>query len=153
MCTASKYATIHEVLEEKKNTISVNQLCKIAHVSRSGYYRWRNAEGKREEKQKRDEIDFKIIFDAYKLKGYDTGVKGIHMRLLHKGIRINHKKIRRLMHKFNLRCRIRKKSVYRYSTKNSLSQNVVGNLLNREFKIHGLRKTLLTDFTITPDTV
>ena len=69
MCTASKYATIHEVLEEKKNTISVNQLCKIAHVSRSGYYRWRNAEGKREEKQKRDEIDFKIIFDK------QTGVR------------------------------------------------------------------------------
>ena len=150
MCTTSKYVIIHEALEEKRNTISVNQLCKIAHVSRSGYYRWKNAKGKREEKQKRDEIDFKIIFDAYKLKGYDTGVRGIHMRLLHKDIRMNHKKIRRLMHKFNLRCRIRKKSVYRYSTKNSLSQNVVGNLLNREFKIHGIRKTLLTDFTYIP---
>lgn len=150
MCTTNKFAIIHEALEEKRNTISVNQLCKIAHVSRSGYYRWKNSEGKREERQKRDETDFRIILDAYKYKGYAKGVKGIHMRLLHEGIRINHKKIRRLMHKFSLRCCIRKKSISRYSTKNFLSQNVVDNLLDREFKVHGVRKTLLTDFTYIP---
>ena len=111
MCTTNRFAIIHKALKEKNNTISVNQLCKTAHVSRSGYYRWRSAERKRAEKQKSDETDFRIILDAYKYKGYDKGVKGIHMRLLHKGIRINHKKIRRLMHKFDLRCGIRKKSI------------------------------------------
>lgn len=150
MCTTNRFAIIHKALKEKRNTISVNQLCKTAHVSRSGYYRWRNAERKRAEKQKSDETDFRIILDAYNYKGYDKGVKGIHMRLLHKGIRINHKKIRRLMHKFDLRCGIRKKSIFRRSTNISLAQNVVDNLLDREFKVHGVRKTLLTDFTYIP---
>ena len=83
MCTTNRFAIIHKALKEKNNTISVNQLCKTAHVSRSGYYRWRSAERKRAEKQKSDETDFRIILDAYKYKGYDKGVKGIHMRLLH----------------------------------------------------------------------
>lgn len=33
--------------------------------------------------------DFQLILNAYRFRGYDKGARGIHMRLLHTGIRMN----------------------------------------------------------------
>ena len=44
-------------------------------------------------KEEQDRKDFELILEAYNFKGYDKGRRGIHMRLLHMGILINHKKI------------------------------------------------------------
>ena len=74
----------------------------MAGVSRSGYYGWLKAERIRQEREKRDQADFQRILDAYRFRGYDKGVRGIHMRLLHTGVRMNPKKIRRLMRKYKL---------------------------------------------------
>ena len=74
------------------------------------------------------------------------------MRLLHLNppVIMNVKKIRRLMHKYNLRCPIRKPNPYRRIAKAMQTSRVAPNLLNREFDIHGPRKTLLTDITYIP---
>lgn len=61
----------------------------------------------RNEKEEQDRKDFELILEAYKFKGYDKGRRGIHMRLLHMGIVMNHKKISRLMKKYGLFCPIR----------------------------------------------
>lgn len=60
---------------------------------------------------------------------------------------MNIKKIRRLMKKFGLRCRIRKANPYRRTAKAMKTSYVAPNLLNREFESHGPRKVLLTDIT------
>ena len=67
-------------------------------------YAWVNAESKRIVRELRDQQDFDLILKAFQYRGYDKGVRGIHMRLLHDGILMNQKKIRRLMHKYNLSC-------------------------------------------------
>ena len=69
------------------------------------------------------------------------------MRLLHIGIRMNHKKIRRLMHKFDLKCPIRKANPYRRMAKALRTNVVADNRVRRAFKLHGARKILLTDIT------
>lgn len=69
------------------------------------------------------------------------------MRLLHMGIRMNHKKIRRLMHKYGLMCPIRKANPYRRMAKAMRTNVVADNSVKREFKQHGPRKILLTDIT------
>lgn len=63
------------------------------------------------------------------------------------GIVMNPKKIRRLMHKYNLFCPIRKANPYRRMAKALRTSNVADNLLNREFESHGPRTVLLTDIT------
>ena len=63
------------------------------------------------------------------------------------GIMMNPKKIRRLMHKYNLFCPIRKANPYRRMAKAMRTNNVADNLLNREFESHGPRAVLLTDIT------
>lgn len=72
------------------------------------------------------------------------------MRLLHQGIRMNLKKIRRLMKKFGLFCPIRKANPYRRMAKMIRTNAVADNRLNREFRKHGPRKVLLTDITYIP---
>lgn len=72
------------------------------------------------------------------------------MRLLHMGIRMNQKKIRRLMRKYGLVCPIRKANPARRMMKAMKTNVVADNLLKREFKTYGPRKVLLTDITYIP---
>lgn len=43
-------------------------------------------------KEEQDRKDFELILEAYNLKGYDKGRRDIHMRFLHIGVLMNHKK-------------------------------------------------------------
>ncbi len=58
-----------------------------------------------------------------------------------------HKKIRRLMNKFNLKARIRQANPYKKMAKATHEHKVVPNLLNRKFNQGEPRKTFLTDIT------
>jgi hypothetical protein len=51
----------------------------LAGVSRS----WVASEKKRKEREEQDRADFELILLAFQYRGYDKGVRGIHMRLLH----------------------------------------------------------------------
>jgi len=129
------------------NLLNITWLCKYAGVSRSGYYNWLKAVDVRTAQDEQDKKDFEVILTAYQFRGYDKGVRGIYMRLLHQGIRMNRKKISRLMKKFGLKCKIRKANPYRRMAKALKTSNVADNLVNREFEEHGPRAILLTDIT------
>lgn len=149
---SAKYEIIHNIVSQEDSLQNVRELCSIAGVSRSGYYNWLASEAKRSEKEARDQADFDLILEAYQYRGYDKGIRGIHMRLLHMQppVLMNTKKIQRLMHKYNLKCPVRKANPYRRMAKAMRTDMVADNLLNREFKEHGPRKVLLTDITYIP---
>ena len=140
------------MIHKENILLTVSMLCEIARVSRSGYYNWVSSENNRIEKENEDRRDFEIILQAYQFRGYNKGARGIYMRLIHMNppIIMNVKKIRRLMKKYNLYCPIRKANPYRRMAKALKTNNVVGNILNREFKEHGPRMVLLTDITYIP---
>ncbi len=149
---SSKYEIIWEISTQENSQVTVKELCGIAGVSRSGYYRWLNAEENRKARDAKDRQDFEIILEAYNHRGYKKGARSIYMRLLHKGppVRMNLKKIRRIMKKFGLFCPIRKANPYRRMQAAMRTSNVAANLVNREFEEHGPRKILLTDITYIP---
>ena len=148
----NKFEIIHETISKANNTLSVKMLCKIAGVSRSGYYNWVHSADKRTEKELQDRADFELILEAYSFRGYDKGAQGIYMRLLHidPPIVMNVKKIRRLMKKYGLICNVRKANPYRRMAKAIKTNNVADNLVKREFEKYGPRKILLTDITYIP---
>ncbi len=121
-------------------------MCEIAGVSRSGFYAWLDAAPARDRRDEQDRKDFDLILEAYRFRGYRKGARSIYMRLLHIGIIMNVKKIRRLMKKFNLVCPIRKANPYRRMAKALATSNVAPNIVKREFKQEP-RKVLLTDIT------
>ncbi|MDO5147691.1 MAG: IS3 family transposase [Eubacteriales bacterium] len=146
------FEIISHTLDRSENSLSISSLCRIAGVSRSGYYAWINAAPVREQQEQQDRRDFDLILAAYKMHGYSKGAKGIHMALLHMNppVVMNLKKIRRLMDKFNLSCPYRRANPYRRMAKALKTSNVADNLLQREFESYGPRMVLLTDITYLP---
>ena len=141
-----KFALIREATLRDNNLLKISVLCEIAGVSRSGYYNWISREPIRKARNDSDRKDFDLVIEAYRFRGYTKGARGIHMRLLHMGIIMNVKKIRRLMQKFGLKCPIRKANPYRRMTKALATSNVAENVVNRDFR-RAARKVLLTDIT------
>ena len=146
----SRFEAVREALADRKNILTAKELCELAGVSRSGYYRWIRTEKARVLREAKDREDFEKILEAYQFRGYAKGVRGIHMRLLRMGMRMNVKKIRRLMRKYKLVCPIRKPNPYRRLQRSIRMGSTAENLVNREFETHGPRAILLTDITYIP---
>lgn len=94
-----KFQLIDNILKQPNNRIQLDDLCEIACVSRSRYYYWRKPSDTQTNRELQDKMDFELILEAFKYSGYDKGIRGIHMRLLHHSppIKMNIKKIQRLM--------------------------------------------------------
>ena len=137
-----RFAAIQEALADRKNILTVKELCELAGVSRSGYYNWVRSERARETREQRDRADCEWILEAYRFRSYAKGARGIHMRLLHMGVRMNVKKIRRLMRKYRLTCPIRKPNPYRRLQRSIRMGSTAENLVNREFESRGPRATV-----------
>lgn len=145
-----RFEAIRAALADRSNVLTVKELCELAGVSRSGYYNWTSSQRARELREEQDQEAFAQILEAYRFRGYAKGVRSIHMRLLHMGIRMNVKKIRRLMRKDSLSCPIRKPNPYRRLRKSIRMGTAAENLVNRVFESRGLRAVLLTDITYIP---
>ena len=147
-----KFELISQMLADENNVMSVTELCRIAGVSRSGYYRWVDAAPVRNARENTDRADFELILSAYHKRGYTKGARGIYMCLIHMSppVVMNLKKIRRLMDKYSLKCPVRKANPYRRMAKAIKTNHVAQYLLDRKFTEFGPRKVLLTDITYLP---
>ncbi len=108
----------------------VRLLCAIAKVSKSAYYQWlRHADQK--DKDYDDYLLIREIFDRGKSK---YGWRTIEMKLeREKKIRMNHKKIIRIMKKYNLIAKIRRRNPYKAIMKKTAEHRTFANQLDREF--------------------
>ena len=130
------------------NTIKkypVTKMCKIAKVSKSGYYKWL---------KNKDRISFEEILDYilvkdlfFKGKGI-RGIRRIKMDLedIH-GKVMNRKKISRIMNELNLKTKTRRQKPYKQRIKDNLEKFYCENLLQREFKNRLPYKALGIDIT------
>ena len=61
-----KFEIIHDTLEAIENRLSVSELCRIAGVSRSGYYNWLASAAVRDEKEIQDKAEnyFNFLTDG-----------------------------------------------------------------------------------------
>ena len=56
-------------------------MCRLAGVSRSGYYNWVSKKPFREDKDIKDALDFKMIKEAYDYKSWKKGARQIKYRI------------------------------------------------------------------------
>ena len=116
--------------------------------SPSGYYRWRGAEQHRQNRNTADERDLCLIKQHFGALQGKAGALVIKMRLEQvSGVIMNHKKIRRLMRKFNLVAKIRQANPYRKMAKATQEHQTCPNLLKRQFDQGEPEKVLLADIT------
>lgn len=148
-------AYVYQIIQNTVNKLKikgfVRKLCKVAGVSRSGYYNHLKNESARFEREDVDRKAFELIQEAYNFDGYSKGSRGICMTLKDEfNIIFNRKKVQRLMRKFGLVCHIRKANPYRRMMKATKEHRVVPNKLNRQFKTGKPYEILLTDITYIP---
>ncbi|CED93475.1 Transposase [Romboutsia ilealis] len=128
----------------------ISYLCKVADVSRSGYYKYFLVENEklRNFKEKQDLLAKENVLKAFNYKGRKKGARQIKMVLKDKfNIIYNLKRIRRIMNKYDIICPFRRANPYRRMMKATKEHTIVPNLLNREFKQGIPGKVLLTDIT------
>lgn len=117
-------------------------LCELAGVSRSGYYKWL-ANADQPDKDYEDYLNIKAVFDRGKGK---YGWRNIKMRLPD----MNHKKIQRIMRKYGLRAKVRKRNPYRDAHKKTMEHRTFPNKLKREFSQSVPFTVFCTDITYIP---
>ncbi|SEJ99328.1 HTH-like domain-containing protein, partial [Bacillus thuringiensis] len=125
-------------------------MCKVAGVSRSGYYNYFSVSSQEQRKQKsdRDEILKETISKALRFRNRNKGARQIKMTLAGQfQVVYNLKRIRRIMKKYEIICPVRKANPYKRLLKATKEHRIVPNQLNREFKQNTPGKTLLTDIT------
>jgi len=142
------FEIIQDIVSQFNLRNMISHLCKIAQVSKSGYYNYLKSYDIRKCKESRDLELKNIILKAFNHRGYKRGSRSIKMVLEHEFNHIiNRKCIQRIMRKYNIICPIRKANPYRRMLKATHEHRVVPNILNREFKQGLVGKVLLTDIT------
>lgn len=114
---------------------------KIAGLSRSTYYFYAS---KIDPDVKNDELMGEIIEIYYEHKGR-YGYRRITLELINRGIRVNHKKVLRLMNKMGLHSIIRKKR--KYSSYKGKIGTIACNLVQRNFEASKPNEKWFTDVT------
>ena len=114
----------------------------MADVSRCGYYKWLRRVDL-PDKDYDDYIKVKEVFDKGKGK---YGWRSVKMGLP----AMNHKKIQRIMRKYGLRTKVRRKNPYKQMMKKNLEHRTFPNKLQREFRQIVPFKFFCTDITYIP---
>lgn len=148
MIVIEKYKIIQSMEKQFHSKLNVVYLCKLAKVSRSGFYAYKKRKDLPTKKMLQDEDDFALVLKAYHHKHRNKGAKQIKMTLSRVfDTNMNLKKIHRLMKKFGLVCPIRRSNPYRKMVKAMATNNVHKNILNREFRQYGPGLVFGTDIT------
>lgn len=125
--TGQRFAMIDSIQADKA------LLCRIANVSRSGYYSWKQNKERRK-KQEQDDFELGAIIETVCKQNIGKyGYRRVAMKLRDHGYTDNHKRIARVMAKYDLQARIRRANPYKQIIKSTLEHAVVPNLLERQF--------------------
>ena len=145
------YQLIEETIKQNQFKRMTKYFCNLLGVSRSGYYSYLKAFGRREARKQSDLKAKEIILKAFNRRGYKKGSRSIKMILENEySIVFSRKKIQRIMNKYGIVCPHRRPNPYKRIAKATKEHQVVPNKLNREFKQGIPGKVLLTDITYLP---
>lgn len=122
-------------------------MCKVANVSRCGYYKWL----KNQTKAPKDYDDYLLIKEVFDKGRKKLGWRSIKMKLeRNENIIMNHKKIIRIKNQYNLITKIRRRNPYREMITKTKEHRVLKNIVNREFNNKKPGEIFCTDITYLP---
>jgi transposase InsO family protein len=137
-----KYGVIHETAKAYKR-YSIEKMCRILNVSRSGYYQWCKCNESPRKKKDR-ELKEKILAIYYKHKKH-YGSPRIHDELRDMGIRCSKKRVERLMRELGIQAKHKRQ--FRVTTNSKHNYPVAPNLLNRQFQVNAPNRVWVADIT------
>ncbi len=120
-------------IKENRKSYSLQLMCRVLRVNRSGYYKWLRR--KYSSKLIEDRMLLEIIIFHYNKSNRIYGSPRITAAIRRDGFRVNRKKVARLMRIHNIRAKTKKrfKSTTKQNTKAQASENLLkGNFLSEE---------------------
>jgi transposase InsO family protein len=120
--------------------VSLERLCRLAHVSRAGFYRLRGAPPRAVDA----DVELRDEIQRIALESPSYGWPRITAELKRRGWEVNHKRVYRIMREDNLLCLRRRKFVVTTNSKHDLP--VYPNLA-REMALTGINQLWIADIT------
>lgn len=114
----------------------------------SGYYKWISKFELRERRLMQELADLELIKNIFEEKNQAAGFRTVTMELIYKyGVVMNHKKVIRIMNKYGLVCKIRKKKTYGNTFDKNRIEHTYDNLLKTTFDCKQAYTVFHTDIT------
>ncbi len=135
-----------QFIGDHRDEFPVTRMCKVLHVSRSGYYAWRTRPVSKREMANRELA--KKIEAVYNDSDGTYGSPRIHRELQDQGVVCGKNRIARLMLLRSLCAKQHKR--YRATTKRNRAHRAAPNLLKRNFTADRPDQTWLSDITYIP---
>ena len=117
----------YRVIERFRGKYSIEAMCKVFEVSRSGYYAWRKRQGK----EAKDQWLVDLIVECQQHSKQTYGIRRVQSWLCRRKKHVNLKAILRVMRKLNLLSVIRRRRAY---TRYQQAVHKYPHLLNRCFE-------------------
>ncbi len=134
----------YRVIERFRDKYSVDAMCKVFGVSRSGYYAWRKRQGN----ESKDKWLIDLISEIQANSKQTYGCRRIRRWIKSKHKKnVNLKAILRIMRKYNLLSKVRRRRPYMRYQK---ALHKYPNILNREFDQEIPNQFWVTDITYIP---
>lgn len=137
-------------LRKTNPSLNISAVCRALEVSRRGFYDWLDASNLRAQREHEDLISKSIIEQAFISHGFKKGSRLIVDNLKRElGLVMNRKKVQRIMRKFGIVYRRKRKNPYHPIGLDGLPK-VAPNSVNRNFRQGSAGKVLSTDITYLP---
>lgn len=135
----------YQFMFERHVHYSIPNQCRVLEVSRSGYYRWREREIPKRQRENWELLQRTRVLYAHFRRRY--GSPRIAKVLQQEGYRCSRNRIARLMHEDHLQARARRRSCV---TTRSNHRNASPNLLERNFQVDRPNIKWTSDMTYVP---
>lgn len=133
----------YEFISKERSDHSVERMCRLLRVSRSGYYAW--SKGGPSKRQRENEVILNKIREAYKISRGTYGSPRITDEIRASGMRHSRKRIARLMRINEIAAKTRKK--FKATTYSGHKLPVAPNLLTKPFCATGPDRIWVSDIT------
>ncbi len=135
-----------EIVADLAARYPVKSLCQMLQVSRSGYYAWRKrGPSRRQQENEQLLVQIKTVFEH----GRGTyGYRRVYAALVAKGIACGKHRVRRLMQKYRLQAK--RKRRYRTTTESRHRLPIAPNRLARDFSATAANQKWVSDITFVP---
>jgi transposase InsO family protein len=137
-----------QFVDDHRDLFSVKRLCRVLQVSRSGYYRWRDAQEARAARLAADRVLAEQIRQIHAEHDGTYGSPRVMAELRDTGRKVNHKRVERVMRVFGIvGVHLRKKV---RTTVPEPSHQKVPDLLKRDFTASAPNQRYVGDITYLP---
>lgn len=133
-------------MEAHRDEFSVEELCQVLKVSRSGYYSWKHREPSKRSRRE-EELKTRIV-ELHAQSDQTYGSPRIHDDLKDEGERVSRKRVARIMRENKLFSKHKRR--FRVTTDSEHVLPVAENLLDRDFAAEGPNQKWVTDITFIP---